>query len=151
MKKLVVFVLAVMMMAMAGVAMAATQDVTISANIIGTCRFDSTAPVAFGQLDQTAATDETASGSVVFWCTKNAAYTLSDEANVGTADGTFSGTLVSGPDTIPYILSYNNTSGSGLGKTSLITSTINGTIANVDYVNAAAGNYTDIVTFTITP
>ena len=151
MKKLLLLVVAMIILAMAGVAMAANQDVTISANIVGTCQFDSTTAVAFGPLDQTVGTDATASGSVVFWCTKNALYTLSDEANVGTADGTFNGTLVSGPDNIPYTLSYNNTSGAGLGKTSLITSTISGTIANGDYVNAAAGNYTDTVTFTITP
>lgn len=151
MKKLIVAVMAIAILAMAGVAMAAdTASVDVSATVVGTCKFNSNAEVAFGILDQTSSADATAVGNVVFWCTKNSVYTLGDEANPLVGDGAFSGTLT-GPETIAYTLSYNNYSGSGAGKTSPITSTIGGTIANANYVNAAAGSYTDIVTFTINP
>jgi spore coat protein U-like protein len=101
-------------------------------------------------IDQTVGTDATATGNVVFWCTNGTPYTLGDEANPLVGDGAFSGTLV-GPDNIPYTLSYNNVTGTGAGKNSPITSTISGTIANADYVNASAGNYSDTVTFTVNP
>lgn len=137
--------------ALAGGAHAATQDITVSANVVGTCRFDSAANVGFGLLDQTSVADATATGSLVFWCTQNTNYTLSDEANVGTADGVFTGSLVDGGNSIPYELTYTNVSGPGAGKNSPITSVITGTIANADFVDAPAGTYSDTVTFTITP
>lgn len=136
---------------LAGSALAATQNVQVSAEVIGTCRFNSAADVDFGVLDQTVTADATAAGSLEFWCTSNTNYTLSDEANVGTADGNFDGTLASGGDSIPYNLSYTNTSGPGTGKNAPITSVITGTIANADYVDAPTGVYNDTVTFTITP
>lgn len=149
--KLIVVVMAMAIVAMAGVAMAAdTTDVDVTATVVGTCKFNSNTPVAFGILDQSVGTDATASGSVEFWCTKNSAYTLGDEANPAVGDGAFSGTMT-GPENMPYTLAYDNYSGSGAGKTSPITSTIGGTIANADYVNAAAGAYADVVTFTINP
>lgn len=152
MKKLLV-VLAAMafLMVSATVALADTQDVGVSANIAGTCQFISAAPVEFGPLDQTSSADATAAGSVSFWCTNNALYTLTDEDGLG-EDGAFSGTLIgSGSDTITYSLLYNNTSGSGSGKTTPIVSTINGTILNAAYIDVEAGSYTETVTFTIAP
>jgi spore coat protein U-like protein len=152
-RTMVVMTAMAILLTMAGTAMAGgTQNVNVTANIVGTCQFNSAGDVAFGALDQTSTADQTATGSLVFWCTKNATYTLSDETNVGVADGSFTGTLT-GPPTgsITYTLTYTNSSGSGAGKTSPITSAITGTILNADYVNAPAGNYTDTVTFTIAP
>lgn len=154
MKKFMVILAAMaIFISLSSVAMAGdTQDVLVTAQITGTCQFNSAIDVAFGTLDQTSAADATATGSVVFWCTKNATFLLSDEANSGVEDGAFSGTMSNGTGgTIAYTLAYDNTSGSGQGKTSPITSTITGTIANADYVDAEAGNYTDTVTFTIAP
>lgn len=153
MKKLIVLAVAMMIIATAGMGMAATQDVQVSAQVTGNCKFVSTAPVAFGILDQTLATPATATGNVVFWCTANvAAYVLGDETNPGVADGSFSGVMTDGGvNTIPYTLAYTNFTGAGLGPLTNITSTITGTIANADYINAAVGNYTDVVTFTLTP
>jgi spore coat protein U-like protein len=75
---------------------------------------------------------------------------LGDEANPGVADGSFSGTLLSGTDSLPYTIAYTNFSGAGTGKTTPKTSVLTVTIANADYVNAVPGVYTDTVTFTIT-
>jgi len=141
-----------LVLALGNVAMAAdSADVSVTANVVGTCRFQSTPTLDFGDLDQTVGTDATTTGDLVFWCTRNAAYTLSDEGNVGVADGSFSGNLANGPETIPYSISYTNFSGNGSGRTVPITSALTATILNADYVDAPEGVYNDVVTFTITP
>ena len=134
-------------------ALAATQNLNVSARVVGHCAFNSASDVDFGALDQTSADNATAAGNLVFWCTKNASYTLGDETNPTVGDGTFSGTLLAGTstDTIDYTLAYTNTTGSGAGKTSPITSVISATILNAAYVDVDADTYTDTVTFTITP
>jgi hypothetical protein len=134
-------------------ALAADQNLNVSANVVGHCAFNPGTDVDFGDLVQTSAANATATGNLTFWCTRNANYTLSDQANATEGDGTFSGTLTSlaTTDTIPYTLNYDNYSGSGDGKTSPITSTISATILNVNYVDVAAATYTEVVTFTITP
>ena len=142
MKKLMVVLMAMaFLMVSATVALAGdTQDVTVTAQITGTCMFNSAGDVDFGALDQSSAIDSTASGSLEFWCTKSATYTLGDETNSGVGDGAFSGSMSNGgTGTIAYALAYNNYTGSGAGKTAPITSTINGTILNADYVDAEAG------------
>lgn len=141
--------------AVSGVASAAYDDtatVNVSANIVGTCKFDTTPTLAFGELDQASGLDATATGDLKFWCTKNAAYTLSDETNVGVADGVYSGTIANATtNTIPYSISYDNFSSTGSGKTTLKTSTLTATITNANYVDAPAGDYTGSVVFTIAP
>jgi spore coat protein U-like protein len=135
-------------------AVAATQDLSVSVRVVGNCAFDSASDVNFGDLNQTSADDATATGNLIFWCTKNATYNLSDELDAaGAGDGDFDGTLSSGTttDTINYNIDYTNFSGNGTGKTLPITSAISATIVNADYVNVDAADYTDTVTFTITP
>ena len=141
----------ILLAVLTGSAPAVDQNLKVSAQVVGTCRFDSAADIDFGTLDQTATADETATGSLVFWCTKNASYTLGDEANPTVADGIFSGTLAGANDTIPYDLTYTNYSGQGTGKTSPITSVVTATILNDDYIDVEVDNYADTVTFTVTP
>lgn len=131
-----------------GKAAADNTTVNVSANITGTCKFNTTPSLAFGALDQTSAADATASGALTFWCTKNSAYTLTDPDAAAAA---YAGTISNGTDSIPYNIAYNNDTGSGGGKTAPITSTLNATITNADYVDAPAGNYTGTVVFTIAP
>jgi len=135
-------------------ALAATRDLSVSATVVGHCAFDSASDVDFGDLDQISTADATATGNLIFWCTKNASYTLGDEANSTVGDGSFAGTLTpigASPDSIDYTLAYTNFTGSGTGKTTPITSAISANIVNADYVNVEADTYTDTVTFTITP
>lgn len=134
-------------------ALAATQDLTVSATVTGTCRFDSASNVNFGTLDQSATANATATGDLVFWCTKGTLYTLGDETNPTVADGSFSGTLIGAgtSDTIAYTLAYTNISGTGGGKTAPTSSVVTATILNNDYVNVSADTYSDTVTFTVTP
>lgn len=155
MKKLVVAVIAISVIAMAGMAMAGDSNtLTVSANVVGTCKFSAaTSTLAFGALDPTLATDATATGSTTFWCTKGASYTVTDDDGLyetgANANRMRHETI--GTEYIPYALTYTPTSGSGSGKTSTITLNISGTIANANYVNASAGNYSDTVTLSITP
>jgi spore coat protein U-like protein len=130
---------------------AGTTTVNVSANIVGTCQFSTTPTLAFGALDQTSSSDATATGTLSFWCTKGAPYILSDAANPGVGDGSYSGTISNGTDNITYSISYNNETGNGNGKTSPINSTLNATILNTDYVDVSAGAYAGTVQFTIAP
>ena len=69
--------------ALSGTAMAIdTATVTVSANVVGTCKFSSpTGAVAFGALTpSTTPSDVTAVVTQPkFWCTKGAAYTIGDD------------------------------------------------------------------------
>jgi len=131
-------------------ALSATQNVKVSARVVGNCVFESVTDVNFGDLDPNSTTDAKAiPGELKFWCTKNASYTLEDpDAAIGSYAGQLSG---SGTEKIPYTLTYDNVTGPGKGKSIPITSTISATIVNADYIDVAADTYTDTVTFTITP
>lgn len=130
---------------------AGSATMSASANLIGTCKFTSTPSLAFGVLDQTLASDANAGGNLQFWCTKGASYTLSDQANPAVGDGAFAGTISNGSRDIPYTINYNNFSGTGVGRTNLLTSSLSAKILNGDYVNAPAGAYVGTVTFTVAP
>ena len=150
MKRFMMVLMVVAVVAAAGSSHAATATVNISANIVGTCQFTSVPTIAFGALDQTLGSDALAApANLVFWCTKNAAYTLTDPTP--SSDGSYVGSIGNGTDAIPVSITYTNYSGNGLGKTNTITSVLNATIANADYVNASAGNYNGSVVFTIAP
>lgn len=139
--------------AASGVASAATSDtatVTVSANVIGTCRFSTaTLSLGFGDLDPASGAAATKSGDLSFWCTNSAPYTLSDPiGNTGTYAGALAGP---GVDTIPYTITYTNKSGNGAGKNNPISSTLTASIAAGTYADATAGVYSQDVTFTIAP
>jgi spore coat protein U-like protein len=155
MKKLLGLAMVLGLVLLTGVAFAAdTNTVTVTANVVGTCRFNSaTSTLAFGSLDPGVGGDVNASASTTFWCTKNASYAITDD------DGLYE----TGPNAnrmqhattlteyIPYTFSYNPTSGTGDGRTSPITLNISGTVTFANYENAAAGDYADTVVLSITP
>lgn len=130
-----------------------TATVTVSANVVGTCKFNSGGSVSF-TLDPTSATNAT--GTVTqpeFWCTKGASYSITDDKGVNEAvAGTAPRRMVHATLTeyIPYSFAYT-ASGTGTGKTSPITLDISASVVNSDFVNASAGNYGDTVTLSITP
>ena len=154
MKKTLMAVVAVAVVAMAGAAMAGgTTTVDVTANVVGTCKFNSGGSVAFGNLDPSLA-PATVNGTVVkpqFWCTKNAPYTISDD--IGSHESGLIFRMQSADvatDFLPYTFSYTKT-GTGGGKSSPIDLTITAQVSLDDTINIAAGAYTDIVTLTITP
>jgi len=113
----------ILLAVLTGSALAATQNLLVSAQVVGTCRFDSAADIDFGTLDRPRLLMKR-NGRLVFWCTKNADYTLGDETNPAVADGKFSGTLVgtNGHDPLrPGVYQLIRT---GRGKTSPITSVV---------------------------
>ena len=155
MVKRIILIIAITMIAFSGVALAAdTNTVTVTANVVGTCKFNSaTSTLPFGALDPSSALDASASTTTTFWCTKNASYGITDDDGLyetGVNQNRMRNTVTT-TEYIPYSISYSPATGSGLGKTTPITLTMNGTINNADYVNAASGDYSDTVVLTIAP
>ena len=130
-----------------------TATVTVSANVVGTCKFNSGGSVSF-TLDPTSASNAT--GTVTqpaFWCTKGASYSITDDKGIHEAvAGTAPRRMVHATLTeyIPYTFAYT-AAGTGNGKTSPITLDISASVVNSDFVNASAGSYSDTVTLSITP
>jgi Spore Coat Protein U domain len=131
----------------------------VTAQITGTCNFDAADNPAgnttldFGTLDQTLTADVPATQtSVDYWCTKGTtatALTAGNGQNTAGCGGTRC--LSNGTDLIPYVLTVTDPGGAGTGKSNPITVTFDGDIVNADYIDVSAGNYTDLVTLTITP
>lgn len=156
MKRLTVWALSIIFtLVSTGLVLAAdTNTLTVSASVVGTCKFSTgTSTLAFGGMDPSSAADATAAGSVTFWCTRGASYSLVDDDGLHeTAPN--ANRMQHTTDTteyIPYSLSLSPTSGSGSGPSTPVTLTINGTVANADYVNALAGSFGDTVVITVTP
>jgi spore coat protein U-like protein len=127
-----------------------TAAVAVSATVTGTCKFNSGGTVSF-TLDPTSAS--AATGTVTqpaFWCTKGAAYSITDDVGLHKSGTIYRMKHATLADLIPYTFTYT-ASGSGNGKTSPITMNIASTVANVDFVNVSAGSYSDTVTLTIAP
>lgn len=141
--------------ALSGTAMAIdTATVTVSANVVGTCKFSSpTGVVAFGDL-----TPSTSPSDVIvtpaepqFWCTKGASYTIGDNKGSHSNGLTFRMQhSTSSSEFIPYTFTYIGT-GSGNGPANPISVGITATVRGTDYSGAFAGNYADTVTLTINP
>jgi spore coat protein U-like protein len=127
-----------------------TNTLTVTADINGACGFQlPTSTLAFGVLDPTSVADATASVDIDYWCT------VGTTAATVAGDGDhFSGSRRmndGGTNYIPYDLGLAGHTGTGLGKSTPLTMTVTGTIANGDYVNAAVGAYADTVVLTLTP
>jgi spore coat protein U-like protein len=129
-----------------------TGQVNINATVVGTCKFTTSSTTVNVTLDPSSGLDVTGNGSLQFWCTKGASYSVSDD----------DGLHESGPDQnqvynssaneyIPYSFSYTPTGGTGSGPTSPITLNVSATFQYNDYKDASAGTYTDTVTITVSP
>jgi spore coat protein U-like protein len=153
MKKLTVLgmVLGLVLFSSGAVLAADTTTVAVSANVVGTCKFLTPGTMAFGSLDPNSGADVNATASPTFWCTKGASYTIADDDGLhksGTTHRMQHATTLT--EFIPYTFTYAS-AGTGQGRTTPITLTINGTVAYADYQNSASGDYADTVTLTITP
>jgi len=142
-----------MVLALSGVAMAQTNqaNVTVSATVLGTCKFTSGGTMAFGTLDPSVGTDKNAVVTQpTFWCTKNAAYTIADDNGLHETGTTHQMIGASFGEYIPYTFTYT-ASGTGNGPTNPITMDIAGTVLGTDYTGKSADTYSDTVQLTITP
>lgn len=162
MKKLIAVAMAIAIIAMAGVAMAAndTANVTVTASVVGTCKFTSGGTLAIGELPFNA--DGTSAGKtyaqvedlvITYWCTKGAVYGLSDPAgSFKNASVERSRSLTLGTDTIAYTLKITD-QGRALTepRATLTNITLDAMVAAAAYNDYTAGTYTDSVTLTLTP
>lgn len=154
MKKILMAVVAVAVAAMAVSAIAAdSAQVAVTANVVGTCKFNNGGSVSFGALDPSLAPG-TVNGTVVtpqFWCTKNATYTIADDKGLHESGTIFrmEHATVTG-EFLPYTFSYTAT-GSGGGVNAPINLAITAQVNLGDTLNIAAGDYADTVTLTISP
>lgn len=153
MKKVLMAIVAVALVAMAGTVMAAPPfdtTVNVSATVTGNCRFLSGGSVAF-TLDP--AIGGVATGAVTqptFWCTNGTTYTVTDDDGANASGGTHRMQRGATGEFIPYTFTYTP-GGTGGGRNATRTMDIASTVAELDYINATAGLYTDTVTLTITP
>jgi hypothetical protein len=159
MKKILMAVVAVVVVAMAGSAMAAGQtSINISAQVVGTCKFNSASSnLGLGILpfDPTsgAPLGATASGSATFWCTRNATFSITDDDGLYEAGANLNqlgSTTLTPQEFIPYTFTYSPTTGSGLGPTNNITLNYTATVGTT-YAANGADTYTDTVVLTISP
>jgi spore coat protein U-like protein len=139
---------------MSASAMAAgTNTLTVSANVVGTCKFSTaTSTLAFGALDPSVATNVNAAGSTQYWCTKGvttASIAADNGANFSVARRMKHTTAPA--DFIPYSLTLTPSATAPAGPGTPLTLALAGTVLGTDYTAVSAGNYTDTVTLTITP
>jgi spore coat protein U-like protein len=129
-----------------------TGQVDIDATVAGTCKFTATggSTTINVTLDPSSGSDVTGSGSLQFWCTKGASYTVSDDDGLHET-GLDQNRVSNGTEYIPYSFNYSPTSGTGNGPSSPITLNVSATFAYSDYSGASAGTYTDTVTITVSP
>lgn len=128
-----------------------TSTLDVTATVVGNCKITGTAPVAFGNLDPANTGAVNASGSVTFWCTKGAGWTLSTNTGVNPAGAQMRMKGPGAADFIPYSLALAATTGTGAGAATTVTVNANGTIAAGAFANATMGAYSDTVTVNITP
>ncbi|MEP6997826.1 MAG: spore coat protein U domain-containing protein [Betaproteobacteria bacterium] len=137
----------------AGVAYAAdTSNMTVQAAVVGSCKFNSTPTLDFGNLDPASASNGSGSSTISFWCTKGSSYTVT-AGNGNNWSG--STRQMQGPgatDLMAYSLTLPAAAtGTGAGKSTAITFAVTGSVLNANYINATVGSYTDTVQMAVNP
>jgi len=153
MKKLFAVLFAVALLGVGVAASAAdTTTLAVSGTVVGTCKFTGTSGISFS-LDPSSSAAATAAGSVTYWCTRGQVGTLTvGNGQHGTSPIYNLQSTGTPADQVRYSLAPLTDSYTGQGKSTPRVLAITGTVANVDYINAAAhSDYTDSVTVTISP
>ena len=153
MKKVLMAVIAVAMVAMAGAAWAANSNtLTVSATVNGACKFSSlTSTLSFNPLDPSVGNNVTATTTTAFWCTKGVAETISADLGTHASGGTRQMLDSVSGDLIPYTLSLTPDGNTNQGPGSPRTLTIGGGIQGTDYISKTPGTYSDTVLLQINP
>jgi spore coat protein U-like protein len=130
-----------------------TGQVNINATVVGTCKFTATggSTTINVTLDPSSGSDVTGTGSLEFWCTKGASYSVTDNGGLYKSGTQQRVKHSSANEYIPYSFSYTPTNGTGGGPSSPITLNVSATFTYSDYSGASAGTYTDTVTITVSP
>ncbi|HEY7944651.1 MAG: spore coat U domain-containing protein [Burkholderiales bacterium] len=138
-----------------GIAFAAdTSNMTVQASVVGSCKFNATPTLDFGNLDPASASNGSGSSTISFWCTKGSSYTVTAGNGIN-YDAANSTRRMKGPgaaDLMAYSLTLPaGATGTGAGKSTAITFAVTGSVLNANYINATVGNYTDTVQMAVNP
>jgi hypothetical protein len=139
----------------AGLAQADTVSVTVNAQIVGICKFNTgqTPVVTIANtgvtIDPSLAGPATGNAAILYRCTKSLAPTFTVPSPVTitcTTAGTCGATTMA-----PTLSSVNTGSGTGFSSGQDKTLTVTGTLLQAAYQDMQAGTYSGNVTVTITP
>ncbi len=148
MKKLLAVITAAAIVAMAGSAMAATANLSVSAHITAACSVTG-GTLNFGELDALAAPLVTATSTgVSVTCTKNANYSVGTDHGLHSSGGGTQANLSNGTDSIPYSVSVGTLPAADGTAHSV---TLSGTIAATSYTGVSSGTYNDTMVITVNP
>ncbi len=133
-----------------------TSTINVSAQVQAMCRFNSAGPTTLtiansgAVIDPSIAGPATGSASVLFRCSTGTSSTITADNGL---NYTTTRNVKNGANAMPYTLSLTGATqtGTGMGTGQDLTLTVNGSIAQTDYQNAASGSYSDTVTLTIAP
>ena len=136
------------MFLMTGSAMAAgTSTVAVSATVLGTCTI-SGGTAAFGNLDPAGAgLISAAVAQPAVTCTNGAPYIITDDDGMNES-GINANQMAFGTNLILYSFAYT---AAGTGNGGAQTIGLTASVAQVDYQNKPAGNYSDTVTLSVLP
>jgi len=137
---------------------AASTTVSVSATILSKslCKFNAkSANLAFGDLDPLTAPDVTTSTTIDFVCNGSAdtaTYLMEDDDGLHETgvDASRMQHVTLPAQYIPYTFSLTPTTDT-VPKGATQTLTVSGTILGNDYRTAFVGDYTDVITITLTP
>jgi len=139
----------------AGVAQADTVSVTVNAQIIGICKFNSgqtpvvTVANTGATIDPSLAGPATGNAAILYRCTKSQAptFTVPTPATVTcTTAGTCGATTMA-----PTLSSVNTGAGNGFSNGNDKTLTVTGQLTQAQYQDMQAGTYSGTVTVTVSP
>ena len=154
-KCLTVFLALAVLAAAAPVWAADTNTLTVTATVVGTCKFEvpKTSTLNFGNLDPSVATDVTVFTTTQFWCTKGVVTgPFTSDAGLNPAGGKNQMRDAASGDVIPYTIdSLVPDALTNAGPGTKRTLTITGTVLAADYTTKSAGTYSDTVTLSINP
>jgi len=120
-----------------------TANITVSANVLGTCTFDSNSySMAFGAIDPLMAADATQAVSLAFTCTNGTNWALDDVSGVKTMAG-------SGANTLGYSIDAYTLAGTGTGATQNVA--ITGRITPAQASVAAVDTYNGALVINLNP
>lgn len=148
-------VVATLLSAIAGLATADTQNLTVSATVSAVCKFSSTAQtLSFGTVDPSVAGPISGSGAAVTYkCTNGTPATGVTAGNGAHFSGGRRMANAGSTEFIAYSLtiSGDTQTGTGFGSGQDKSLTVGGQIIATDYQNVSAGAFSDTVVLTIAP
>ena len=131
-------------------------NVEIRANILGTCKIESVQPIDFGDLEpSTSPADKTAPGTVRYWCTKGAPYTvtLGNGSNyLGSTRRMKGQASTNSTEFLAYEITADSAlTGTGVGPNTPVDFAMTGKVKGPDYNAVSVGGFLDTVIVTILP